>query len=64
MGEHKQNPVAVAANVKYDAATSAWFGAHPGEETTVACCQDCGLYYKPELGRRCKRRRKAGDGNE
>lgn len=61
MGEHKRNPVSMAARVKYDAATLRWFGEHPWQETTVMCCSDCGLYYKPELGHKCKR--KVGDGN-
>ena len=55
MGEHKYNPVAIVANVKYDAATSRWFADHPFQETTVACCEKCGLYYKPELGHKCKK---------
>ncbi len=42
--------------VKYDATTMAWFKAHLFAETTVVKCEKCGLYYKPSLGHKCKRR--------
>lgn len=49
----------MAERVQYDAATRKWFESHRGNSTTVAKCQQCGLYYKPELGHKCKK--KAGD---
>lgn len=55
MGQHKYNPTAIVANVKYDKKTLEWFGKHPFEETTVACCPDCGFYYKPMLGHKCEK---------
>ena len=52
----------------YDSRTKKWFRSHPGAETTVARCKECGLYYKPILGHTCRKhdieaakQRKAGD---
>ena len=42
--------------IKYDTDTSKWFTTHPGAQTTVAKCEKCGLYYKPDLGHICKKR--------
>ena len=39
---------------RYDTATAKWFKNHPGAQTTVTQCSDCGLYYKPLLGHKCK----------
>lgn len=44
--------------IKYDNATKKWFDAHPCSETTVAKCEDCGLFYKPILGHKCKKQKK------
>ncbi len=41
-------------SIRFDKATAMWFGKHLGAKTTVARCEDCGLYYKPELGHECK----------
>ena len=41
--------------VKFDSTTKKWFAAHPLAQTTVMCCPDCGLYYKPSLGHKCKK---------
>jgi len=49
----------MAERIRYDTATRKWFESHRWEETTVARCRDCELYYKPELGHKCKK--KAGD---
>ena len=38
----------------YDAETRKWFKEHPFAQTTVTCCEKCGLYYKPILGHKCK----------
>lgn len=43
---------------KYDAETAKWFSTRPGAQTTVMCCEECGLWYKPMLGHKCKRRTK------
>jgi hypothetical protein len=43
--------------VKYDAETRKWFNSHPGAQTTVMCCEKCGLWYKPILGHKCKKTR-------
>lgn len=40
--------------VKYDAATRNWFKSRPWAQTTVMPCERCGLWYKPELGHKCK----------
>lgn len=40
--------------VKMDAATSKWFKSNPFAQTTVMKCEQCGLYYKPSLGHKCK----------
>lgn len=42
--------------IKYDKVTRDWFDKHPEAITTVACCEKCGLYYKPTLGHKCKKR--------
>lgn len=39
--------------VKYDEATREWFSTRPGAQTTVMCCEKCGLWYKPDLGHKC-----------
>lgn len=39
---------------KFDAATRKWFSTRPGAQTTVMCCEKCGLWYKPMLGHKCK----------
>ena len=41
--------------VKYDNATKKWFNEHPCSETTVVQCAQCGLFYKPMLGHKCKK---------
>ena len=38
----------------FDKDTELWFRQHIGAETTVCRCETCGLYYKPELGHKCK----------
>ncbi len=40
----------------YDSRTEKWFHSHPGSETTVMRCDECGLYYKPVLGHNCRKR--------
>jgi uncharacterized OB-fold protein len=46
-------------HVEYDAKTQRWFYEHGlREETTVARCPACGLFYKPSLGHKCKRSNK------
>jgi len=50
----------MAERVQYDAATRKWFESHRWKETTVTKCSRCGLYYKPELGHKCKLK-EAGD---
>lgn len=45
--------------IRFDPTTAKWFGSHPLEETTLARCEDCGLYYKPELGHKCKNKPEA-----
>ena len=39
---------------RYDELTEKWFKEHPDTETTVMRCDDCGLFYKPSLGHKCK----------
>lgn len=38
----------------FDAETRKWFKTRPWAQTTVMKCEQCGLYYKPELGHKCK----------
>lgn len=60
-GSMKEKPI----RVRYDYATEKWFKKHPMHETTVMQCEACGLYYKPSLGHRCKKKgTKAGDMND
>lgn len=40
--------------MRFDRVTEKWMREHWGVETTVARCDECGLYYKPELGHKCK----------
>ena len=40
--------------ITMDAETKRWFKDHPGAQTTVMCCEECGLWYKPDLGHKCK----------
>ena len=45
-------------SVRYDYTTRKWFAERPvGTQTTVCKCPCCNLYYKPELGHDCKKRR-------
>ena len=41
--------------IKYDSATEKWFKKNIGHQTTVVCCDKCGLFYKPILGHKCKK---------
>ena len=38
-----------------DSRLKKWFRMHPFDETTVMKCEACGLFYKPELGHKCKK---------
>jgi hypothetical protein len=46
--------------VQFDAETRKWFKSNLFAQTTVMKCECCGLYFKPSLGHRCK---KKGDNN-
>lgn len=55
--------------IGYDAATRTWFDKFPiyermYVETTVMRCETCGLFYKPELGHKCRKRREHTHGTE
>lgn len=50
----RQIPREVGERVKMDAATTKWFRNNLGAQTTVMKCEQCGLYYKPSLGHKCK----------
>lgn len=39
----------------FDEKTRVWFEKHLGAQTTLARCDKCGLFYKPELGHKCKK---------
>lgn len=41
--------------LKFDPKTAKWMHDHYTQETTVAMCNACGLFYKPELGHECKK---------
>lgn len=40
--------------IRPDAYLRKWWREHPFDETTVMKCEACGLFYKPELGHKCK----------
>lgn len=40
--------------IKFDKTTRKWFLDNPEKQTTLCKCEKCGLYYKPELGHKCK----------
>lgn len=40
--------------IRFDPETDKWFNQHRGAQSTVARCDLCDLYYKPELGHNCK----------
>ena len=42
--------------VKYDETTEKWFKQHPDVVSTVMRCEKCGLFYKPSLGHKCRKR--------
>lgn len=46
--------------VKFDAATRKWFDEHRLAQTTVARCNQFGLFYKPALGRKCRKEKADG----
>ena len=41
--------------INYDRATNTWFNNHISQQTTVCKCEECGLFYKPSLGHKCKK---------
>lgn len=43
--------------IRCDSRTNKWFREHVFDETTLVKCEDCGLYYKPSIGHKCKKRR-------
>ncbi len=43
--------------VDFDKVTAEWCETHRGAEFTVMQCGDCGLFYKPSLGHKCKMRK-------
>ena len=43
---------------RFDAKTQKWFRNHIGTQSTVAQCEKCGLWYKPSLGHKCKKKEK------
>jgi hypothetical protein len=48
----KEKPKNIRA--QFDAETRKWFRNRMGVQTTVECCEKCGLWYKPMLGHKCK----------
>lgn len=44
--------------IRFDRETEKWMQRHVGWETTLAMCEDCEMYYKPELGHKCLKRAK------
>lgn len=41
--------------INYDRTTKAWLNSHICQQTTVCRCEECGLFYKPSLGHKCKK---------
>lgn len=52
--KEEEESSSTAMKVKYDAPTSHWFHEHPRSETTVVQCKECGLFYRPSLGHKCR----------
>ena len=50
----------MAERVKFDAATRKWFDEHKLAQTTVVRCDQCGLFYKPVLGHKCRKEKTDG----
>lgn len=50
----------IEVKVHFDSQTKQWFRRHPDAQTTVCQCTRCFLFFKPELGHKCK---KGGEGN-
>lgn len=46
-------------SVKFDITTASWFEMNPGTITTVTKCGNCGLFYKPSLGHKCRYSKKS-----
>ena len=46
---------------RFDKETLDWFKDHREEQTTLCKCEACGLFYKPELGHKCKKEHKNED---
>ena len=42
------------ADVEFDKETIKWFHKHPEKQTTLCKCENCGVFYKPSLGHKCK----------
>lgn len=55
-GSMKEKPI----RVRYDYVTEKWFKKNPMNQTTVMQCEACGLYFKPSLGHRCKKKNTKG----
>ena len=45
----------MSERIRPDYRLQKWFRMHPFDETTVMKCEACGLFYKPELGHKCKK---------
>ena len=41
---------------RFDAETRKWFLRNMSAQTTVMQCDRCGLWYKPILGHKCKKK--------
>lgn len=44
--------------IRFDEETKKWFSSRTGIESTVCECEKCGLFYKPLLGHKCKKKNK------
>lgn len=52
----KPKSVKIGTKVECDKVTTEWLSSHFGQETTLCQCKRCGLYFKPSLGHRCRRK--------
>lgn len=50
------NDIKISDKVQLDEPTKKWFEKQPDYMvTTVRQCKECGLFYKPSLGHKCKK---------
>ena len=54
MARQVNGVIRVGDKIEFDEATKEWFKQNPDKQTTIAKCENCGLWYKPFLGHKCE----------